>query len=250
MLVNSLSAHPRIRCHHEPFNQNGWHPQLVEFSQPIDALNYLDTHGLSIPIAKKISSAIQNKFGVHRGSLVIDPFKQRRKIAAQGFKITWAQANMMLADMTQWLNNKKDMKCIFLYRSDYLARFVSYQVAQANRLWNSSYRTHSIEPFTVSPREFKAFYEREIRLEQKLWNMLTTTSTRASLLSYETLVADPLQAVNAQMGFLGCDSLSTLETVTTKLVASPLSKLVLNFNELESESMNQLAHEERVKRNQ
>jgi len=245
MLVNSLSAHPNIRCHHEPFNQNGWHEELKDFSQPIDALNYLDSNSLSISMAKKISSAIQNKLGVHRGSLVIDPFKQQSKIAAQGFKVTWAQASMMLGDVTEWLANKEDMQCIFLYRADYLARFVSYQVAQAKRLWNSSYRTHTIEPFSVSPIEFRAFCDKEVRLEETLWRMLAETNTRASLLSYEALAENPLDAVNTQVNFLGCDGLSSLRAVTTKLVATPLEELILNFDELDSRKVNGLAEEKR-----
>lgn len=248
LLVNCLSSQPNVRCHHEPFNQNGWHKELRPFNNPVQALNHLDSYGLSIPTYKKISSIIQKKLRVHRGSLVIDPFKRKDNIKAEGFKITWAQADMMFGDMSKWLSNKDDMKCIFLYRYDYLARYVSYQLAHANGLWNSSYKTHNSEPFKVSKILFKIFCDKEILLEQKLWDMLTASNVQLSLLSYEDFVKNPLENVNTELGFLDCGSLEFLEPVTTKLVMSPLNELVINFNDLQSKKTNELAHEKRLER--
>lgn len=248
LLVNCLSSHQHVRCHHEPFNQNGWHQDLKEYKNPIEALSYLDSNGLSIPIHKKTLSLLQKASGIHRGGLIIDPFKNQTKVKAEGLKITWAQASPMLGDIKTWVDNKNDMKCIFLYRHDYLARFVSYRLALINQRWNSSHKSHNCEPFSVSKIEFRQFCDREIALEKKIWAMLAQSKVEVSILSYEELIANTLKNVNQQLTFLNCDSLNRLESVTKKLVTKPMDKLITNFHDLESKKVNDLAEMERSER--
>jgi len=204
MLVNCLSSHSNVRCHHEPFNQHGWHDQIQHYSNSTDALKHLDKHGLSIPLNKKVISLIQKKLRLHRGRIIIDPFKNENKITSEGFKITWAQTSNMFEPMKMWISSKEEIKVIFLYRYDYLARFVSYQLANVSGVWNSSHKKYSYEPFNISAISFKKFCDSESRIENKMLEMLSSLNRNVSFLSYEALVDNPLELTNKQFHFLGC----------------------------------------------
>ena len=244
-LVNSLSHHPNVRCHHEPFNQNGWHPNLLHAKNPDEALNILDTSGLPAPLYKKLYSAIQSRIGIHRGKIIVNPFKKEDEILHKGFKITWAQANPIQSSLERWFLNKEGFKCVFLYRHDYLARFVSYQIAHTSGVWNSSYKKISPEPFKVSQIALQKFFDTEIKLEAKLLKMLINAGVEISVLSYENLVKDPLLIVNEQLSFLGCNNLAEINLTTKKVIAKPMAEIVENIDDLSIEQMNNFGHEKR-----
>ena len=247
MLVNYLSSHPNVRCHHEPFNQNGWHKQIKDYDNVADALDHLDQYGLSIPLYSKISSSIQKGIGLHRGRLVADPFKNKNKIKLEGFKITWSQTDLILESIQSWLSQKSDVKILYLYRYDYLARFVSYHLAHTTGVWNSSHKQSDHKPFKASTISFKNFCDSEMRLEEKILKTLLSLNPNVSFLSYEDLVSDPTRAINKQLNFLGCDDIDRLNLFTRKLIIKPLDQLVSNFADLDSELSNKTGNENRLK---
>ena len=245
MLVNCLSSHPNVLCHHEPFNNNGWHKQIRNCPSALDALNHLDNNGLSIPLTSKLVSLVQKELGFHRGRIIIDPFKNRNTISSEGFKITWAQSNTMFDSMKKWISQKENMKLIFLYRHDVLARFVSYQLANMSGIWNSNRKNYSYKPFKISTISFKQFCDSEIKLESKMLEMISSSNTDVSFMAYEDLVSDPLKTTNMGLNFLGCNNISHLNIVTTKVIATPIRELIINFDELKSDVVNNSAQESR-----
>jgi len=245
MLVNCLSSHPNVRCHHEPFNQNGWHEQIQHYKNSKDALNHLDHHGLSIPVSDKITSLIQQRLRLHKGRLIIDPFKNENSLVSQGFKITWAQANAMFESMNQWLCEKEDIKILFLYRRDVLARFVSYQLANMSGVWNSSHKEYTYAPFRVCSKSFNNFCDSEVILENKMLEMICSSNKQVSFICYEDLIENPLRATNEELNFLGCSNINQLNVVTKKVIANPINELVTNYQELNSDEVNKDANNKR-----
>lgn len=246
LLVNSLSNHPSVRCHHEPFNQHGWHSDLLHTKQPAEALDYIDKKGLSIPLYLKIYSFIQTFVGKSKGKIVVDPFKNRNSISNEGFKITWAQAASMIQSLESWLSNKQQMNCLFLYRYDYLSRFVSYQIARKSGVWNSSHKNIAPESFKVSQKALQDFFDTEVEKEIQLLQMLASAKVNLSPLSYEDLVSKPLEVVNDQLAFLGCQPIPKIKLFTQKVISKPLEKIVSNIEDLPIEELNKYGHEQRL----
>jgi len=246
LLVNSLSSHPNVRCHHEPFNQHGWHPDLSDKKSPDEALSYLSQKGLSIPLHIKAYSYSQHFIGRHRGKVVVDPFKKKSSVLHEGFKITWAQAASMISSLENWLSKNEQVRCLFLYRHDYLSRFVSYQTAHASGVWNSSYKKVTPESLNVSPTALQKFVDAEIKVETQLLRMLGVTGINLSALSYEDLSYKPLKVVNDQLNFLGCKSLPQINLTTHKVINKPIEDIVQNFSDLPTEELNRSGHEHRL----
>lgn len=247
LLTNYLSSHPNVRCHHEPFNQTGWHRELRMYERPIDALKHMDMHGLSISSYQKFKSALRGVLGIQNGSSLADPFKKNTQIESEGFKLTWSQANPMFDDTLQWLESQNKVKCIFLYRYDYLARYVSYQLARSNRLWHSGSKTHNVTPFTVSLASFEKFCQRQLDIEQKHLNMLARSKTQTFMVSYEEFTKNPISKTNEVLDFIGRSPIKAAEALTNKLVVDDLNMIVINFKTLNDMAFNQLAHNKRLK---
>ena len=247
LLTNYLSSHPHVRCHHEPFNQKDWHKELKGYSRPIEALKHMDQKGLSISNYRKIQSALRCALHLHNGGTVADPFKKDTQIESEGFKLTWTQANNMFEDISQWLMQKKHIKCIFLYRYDYLARYVSYELARSTGLWHSNSKIHNVEPFMVSKSAFEEFCEKQLAIEYRCLNLLAKSNTETFILSYEEMTKSPILKVNEVLDFIGHSSIKSGQVSTNKLVAADLDKLVLNFKALNDIGFNLHAHNKRLK---
>ncbi|GAA6136259.1 hypothetical protein NBRC116583_00060 [Arenicella sp. 4NH20-0111] len=245
LLTNYLSSHPVVRCHHEPFNQTGWHNEIKHYDRALNALNHLEKKGLTISNYKKLQSLGRSIVKRHNGSTHVDPFKKSKDIKCEGFKLTWAQGKPMLEDLGLWLTQNAHIKCVFLYRFDFLARYVSYKLSRKNKVWHSNSKPRDATPFEVDPVEFKAFCHQQQTLEQDFLTMLTNTKTNTFITSYEDLCKAPLSRVNEVFSFLRCPSINALKEVTTKLVVQDLESLVLNYKSLNSAAVNIEADEKR-----
>lgn len=237
MLVNYLSSHPLVRCHHEPFRKTGWHPDLLAYDKPLDALNHISRSGLNISNYRRVVSYAQSALNKSTGNTIVAPWKRFPEDGIEGFKLTWAQADSMKSQFKKWLVNQEGVKVILLGRDDVLARYVSYELAQRSGLWHASTPPKSHVKLQVDPQKFSLFVSSQEKQRNSMRELLLKTDCEFTNISYETLIANPETVMKGIFGFLGTTATRRLLRTTTKLVRPSLKDIITNYAELEQQGL-------------
>ncbi|MFT5607912.1 MAG: LPS sulfotransferase NodH [Arenicella sp.] len=237
MLVNYLSSHPKIRCHHEPFRKRGWHPDLRAYDKALDALNHIQFQGLSTSTYHKTVSSLQSILRKSTGNTLVSPWKVLPEDSVEGFKITWAQADTMPSEFRQWLIQQKHLKVIVLSRVNSLARYVSYELAKRTGVWHSSSARNTLNQLYVDPRKFKVFCQQEVAQKSAIEALMSQTECELMRVNYEQLLATPDSTMKTIFEFLGSVSTAKLIQETQKLASSPIQDIITNYSELEQQGL-------------
>jgi len=236
LLVNYLNSHADVLCHHEPFNQHGWHPDIRGYASSLDALNHITNKGLKIPVSKRFMSTLRSLLNLS-GNKLIQPWKFLKTTTISGFKITWGQSVPMIQEMKQWLEENKETKVIFLSREDLLARYVSYVAAEKTGVWHANEGISSSFSFDLDIEKYRSFLK-GVHIESELLKkMLDAVGNELIMVSYEELKSSPLETTNKIFNFIGVSELKSLETVTSKRINQPLDRIIRNYNELVREGL-------------
>lgn len=239
MLVNYLSSHSIVRCHHEPFRQRGWHPDLQSYDNALDALNHITYEGLSISNYRRVVSYAQSVLGKCTGDTIVEPWKVLPKDGIEGFKMTWAHADKMWPEFTQWLESQNRLKVILLTRQNVLARYVSYELAERSGLWHSSSPSNALNRLHVDPEKFNLFTELQEQQKQSMTELLLQTNCEFLDITYEELVGAPEDSMHGVFDFLGTIPSQKLLQTTAKLINAPLRDVIINYTELEQQGSHQ-----------
>lgn len=226
-----------MRCHHEPFRKTGWHPDLLAYDNPFDALNHISRGGLTISSYRRVVSYAQSVLGKSTGNTIVAPWKRLPEDGVEGFKLTWAQADTMKAELKKWLVSQEGVKVILLGRDDVLARYVSYELAQRSGLWHASTPPKSHIKLQVDPQKFSLFLSSQEKQRNSMRELLLKADCGFTSISYESLIANPEAAMKDIFGFLGTTPTRRLLRTTTKLVRSSLKDIITNYAELEQQGL-------------
>lgn len=221
LLASTLDSHPDILCHHEIFNQ-----RLPQCSQSVRSGEIKLGLGTATERDRDPWHFLDRVFS----QTGVTPDGERNPVKFIGAKISpydnfWVVLSVLL---------NRRIKKIVVRRSNFLAAFVSGQLAMKTGQWavfkDRQAAAQPSQQVAVDVRRFRAFARKRRIFHAAVRLILAITGQRSIEIDYVTM-RDP--AVRSRLlGFLGAHDVVQLSERTQKQERGRLADRIANFDEL------------------
>ena len=216
-LVSLLNNHPDIICTGEIFKR----VNPLNIIQPDFSYQHLKSKSLK----NQLQHYLRNEKSIHEH---LDNIYRNRE-EYLGFKLMPIQIKRFPSTLQYIYDNK--IPILYLYRANFLERYVSIKVASKTKAY-SSRKTVRLKNIHLDPQKIVADLTK-MQNELDLLRAYASKADKNMELSFEELTkTNPTKSVEKILSFIGVTQSDSLQSEMKKMVKKPLSEMIENYSEI------------------